>query len=850
MSRHERVISLPNLAGGYSLTLSSKDSNTLVIRLVPDEEVDTSGTLGQETGGGGGGGWYGYGDVNANDSFDSGYQGYTPPRNRNISRPTYIGFKNGLNNGYYSLPIRKKSKADYADLQEGDRVLSINGKSVRNAARDVAMAYIDETDDSLDLEIVRTRSANPRIQDRQMNQEKQSSDRRMSNSGGAVRKVTTTTTRIKTTKDGERLQETVTKTVMESLDGETPKTVAQTTTERNDMAGPVRKPIGGIEHTAPIKMDHGRRTSDVIITHPQKSATDRARISGNVDNSSRSTTWQSPQRQPSPAKQQPIYQQTQPQQRQQPHQARFQLPQQQQQPQQARFQLPPQQQPQQKPKSRFEMPKPSANPRYSAPGPKTDFALQYGKPSPLQKSKKQSTYEPVSIMQSKPSGKAAGVGRELTITFAMPDENTKVDFGSPPQSPSGMSVDSGVPPESPLTPKKHLEEETDVYKDPSIILRSLAKDQPAAERKERLQRPYSEPAGRVSEDPEPEVSIVEKRRACKTIADLLMFPKNKQAKGARMFAKRRKRSARYTIEATGQKDSDEDSDGSSTGESGAAIITIKAAPPPPPPMSNGVIPIPPPPPPGGFTQRIKVEPTNFNVKLKSKVKCEHTAVSPKQCLVLADGLKSHSGRAAEMFEKRRLRSEQFVLDESTMKHPAPTPFKKPPGPQPSVKPEKKVSPWEAAEKSPFGCVSHAFPKKEVKIPPPTQAKPKPVVQPPSDLRIKPGFKANRDFPKYPGSQHVEPVPLKQGPTLSKTNFKDFNVKPRGWGVSSNGDNRSGSPASLNSEGSIGRGQGQTRSLKYSGGFNDFNPKPKSYGFDSPRHGALSPTVSLAESDDL
>ncbi|XP_041485378.1 synaptopodin 2-like protein isoform X2 [Lytechinus variegatus] len=744
MSRHERVIPLPNLAGGYSLTLSSKDSNTLVIRLVPDEEVDTSGTLGQDTGGGGG--WYGYGDVNANDSFDSGYQGYTPPRNRNISRPTYIGFKNGLNNGYYSLPIRKKSKADYADLQEGDRVLSINGKSVRNTARDVAMAYIDETDDSLDLEIVRTRSANPRIQDRQMNQEKQSS----------------------------------------------------------------------------------------------------------VDNSSRSTTWQSTQRQPSSAKQQPIYQQTQPQQRQQPHQARFQLPQQPQ-PQQARFQLPQQQQPQQKPKSRFEMPKPSTNPRYSAPGPKTDFALQYGKPSPLQKSKKQPTYEPVSIMQSKPSGKAAGVGRELTITFAMPDENTKVDFGSPPQSPSGMSVDSGVPPESPLTPKKHLEEEeeeTDVYKDPSIILRSLAKDQPAAERKDRLQRPYSEPAGRVSEDPEPEVSIVEKRRACKTIADLLMFPKNKQAKGARMFAKRRKRSARYTIEATGQKDSDEDSDGSSTGESGAAIITIKAAPPPPPPMSNGVIPIPPPPPPGGFTQRIKVEPTNFNVKLKSKAKCDHTAVSPKQCLVLADGLKSHSGRAAEMFEKRRLRSEQFVLDESTMKHPAPTPFKKPPGPQTSAKPEKKVSPWEAAEKSPFGCITHAFPKKEVKIPPPTQAKPKPVVQPPSDPRIKPGFKANRDFPKYPGSQHVEPVPLKQGPTLPKTNFKDFNVKPRGWGVSSNGDNRSGSPASLNSEGSIGRGQGQTRSLKYSGGFNDFNPKPKSFGFDSPRHGALSPTVSLAESDDL
>lgn len=103
----------------------------------------------------------------------------------------------------------------------------------------------------------------------------------MSNGSNAVRKVTTTTTRIKTTKDGERLQETVTKTVMESLDGETPKTVAQTTSERNDMAGPVRKQIGVTEHTAPIKMDRGRRTSDVIITHPQKPTTDRPRVSGN-----------------------------------------------------------------------------------------------------------------------------------------------------------------------------------------------------------------------------------------------------------------------------------------------------------------------------------------------------------------------------------------------------------------------------------------------------------------------------------------------------------------------------------------------------------------------------------------
>ena len=81
-SGSERVITLPNLGGGYSIMLSAEDSNTLVIKLVPEEDH------------------YSYidpvGDVGANDSFDSGYSGWSRRNSRN---------SNDTNSGYYSLPV-------------------------------------------------------------------------------------------------------------------------------------------------------------------------------------------------------------------------------------------------------------------------------------------------------------------------------------------------------------------------------------------------------------------------------------------------------------------------------------------------------------------------------------------------------------------------------------------------------------------------------------------------------------------------------------------------------------------------------------------------------------------------
>ncbi|WP_187787947.1 hypothetical protein, partial [Salmonella sp. S146_54837] len=48
------------------------------------------------------------------------------------------------------------------------------------------------------------------------------------------------------------------------------------------------------------------------------------------------------------------------------------------------------------------------------------------------------------------------------------------------------------------------------------------------------------------------VKAQDKQKAAKTIADILMFPMDKKLKGARMFAKQRKRSAKYTKETRGR----------------------------------------------------------------------------------------------------------------------------------------------------------------------------------------------------------------------------------------------------------------------------------------------------------
>ena len=86
------------------------------------------------------------------------------------------------------------------------------------------------------------------------------------------------------------------------------------------------------------------------------------------------------------------------------------------------------------------MPKPSDNSRHQGPGPKPDFAIFHHKPEKLKArpsysrtplTEKQPAYEPVSVQsKQKPGGKSSSVGRELTITFALPDQEPSVGIFS------------------------------------------------------------------------------------------------------------------------------------------------------------------------------------------------------------------------------------------------------------------------------------------------------------------------------------------------------------------------------------------------------------------------------------
>ncbi len=399
----------------------------------------------------------------------------------------------------------------------------------------------------------------------------------------------------------------------------------------------------------------------------------------------------------------------------------------------------------------------------------------------------------------------------------------------------------------------------------------------------KMLRPKSFPGAAVDE---PDLDETDKMKVCKTIADLLMFPKNKQAKGAKMFAKRRKRSAKYTIEAYGARGEDEelpaqigphipDHPQQSTGEDHVFHSPTKgppAAPPPPPPPPAGPVFIP--------KLGISIEPTDFSIT-KKKDKCEHKTVTPTQCGMLVADLKGASGRGASMFERRRKRSEKFVLtNEGKVKGASPDKENEPPkqvtlefiarhgGPDveeeaPPVQQTPPVNlmrktPWEAAMESPIGSIDSAFdglPKKGFTgvDSPTTQEKPKPPadwmtsspsllpqVKPPTEPKIKPKFRAVG--PPTPDTNGHAPEPLFKpkfdARKQQQENFKDFNVRARGWG--SYGSPDSGTPPSASPATSVHSGEFAggspgvgtslpTQPAKFGGGYNNFNAKPRSFG---------------------
>ncbi|XP_038060768.1 synaptopodin 2-like protein isoform X2 [Patiria miniata] len=727
--------------------------------------------------------------------------------------------------------IRRKSKAFNAKLQEGDEVLSVNGRNVRNVARDIAMGYVDNAMDTLDLELVRRGTGAPTIPINASSTEHMNGNTeirrvptyQITTPRQPGQKQTSTTTHVQTRTDGGVTEETVTKTITERMGEE-----AKTTTKRDVKTyGAPQESTGGT--------GMGRQAGGSAVTfHAPK-----------INVAAKPAVWSPPSKS----------------------------------------------QPAKKPQLAYSSSAPAhttttAHVQYTASQPtkpKTPFLesqQEQSAPSKPMRWEPQIHYSTTPKMVSEPSstttwsGSVSGprrtsVGQEVTITFA--------PHGLVAKRPS---TDSGTP-ATLITPVKeepaHVSTTIDVHKkpvykeEPTVILRRAAPP-PGEQGKSTLdepdmKRPYSYP-GKHSED-DPEISTEMRMKACKTIADLLMFPADKHAKGARMFAKRRKRSDRWSVEGMGQNINEEEEEEEEQEDRGVEITLVASGrrplppgavpigmplPPPPPPPEPGkpFIPQAPPPPPPGTKYRLKVEPTNFKVNLKKKEVCEHNIVSPEEMGRLVVDLKAATGRGANMFERRRQRSDQYVIDETNVK-PPPV-LKKTPKPKGiatatvTMKQDNqmhfpKKSPWEAAMESPSGSCDAAFQHIQKKRPsfsqvdspskghgPPPLTKPKPHTARMSHETLS---KTQSDPPLI-RPKPVPQLPKESGSPIFKPQFKarrvssekgqggqDFNPKPRGWNSPMNSGETS--PTSMNSaeDGSF----GPVRPIRFG---SDYNRKPRAW----------------------
>ncbi|ESO89028.1 hypothetical protein LOTGIDRAFT_228966 [Lottia gigantea] len=200
-------------------------------------------------------------------------------------------------------------------------------------------------------------------------------------------------------------------------------------------------------------------------------------------------------------------------------------------------------------------------------------------------------------------------------------------------------------------------------------------------------------------DPEKNFPTIEEQmKLCKAIALSLTSAANKKARGARMFAKRQKKSPNWIHDELTCKQSsaggndvanllDLDSELSWADGGSKPLFSFRV----PANLKNRINS-------PESTPKMSLSKDEFEKLRLQSQKNEHQNVSPNQCFDLVANLKSGKGRGAKLFEKRQKKAEKWVIDESNAKKTSPvTPVNRLDSMLMSP-PKPYTSPWEAASK--------------------------------------------------------------------------------------------------------------------------------------------------------
>ncbi|XP_061181934.1 uncharacterized protein LOC133190365 isoform X2 [Saccostrea echinata] len=198
-------------------------------------------------------------------------------------------------------------------------------------------------------------------------------------------------------------------------------------------------------------------------------------------------------------------------------------------------------------------------------------------------------------------------------------------------------------------------------------------------------------------------TVEEQVDLCKKIAKSLTSAANRRARGARMFAKRKRKSSKWIHDGVLYHGSssagdvadlrDLDSELSESEGGNKPLFQFRI-----PNLASRVN--------YNDDHKMSLSKDEFERLRLSSNKVDHSSVSPTQCQSLVADLQSTRNRGAKLFQKRAARSEKWVIDESNAQKPAPQPRLNEILTVTSPKPA--VSPWEAAMENPLGYVDKAF----------------------------------------------------------------------------------------------------------------------------------------------